>query len=100
MRDSSFAIAPASTILYELCCIKIPILSGFYVDNQEAIYNGFADENAIFEMGNIKDFDVASFEAQLHLFFNSDFKELINSQNKIFDKNIKERYNKLISSIC
>ena len=70
------------------------------MDNQEAIYNGFADENAIFEMGNIKDFDVASFEAQLHLFFNSDFKELINSQNKIFDKNIKERYNKLISSIC
>jgi hypothetical protein len=51
-------------------------------------------------MGNIKDFDVASFEAQLHLFFNSDFKELMNSQNKIFDKKIKERYNKLILSIC
>tara|TARA_B110000967_G_scaffold203887_1_gene245329 strand:+ start:618 stop:1619 length:1002 start_codon:yes stop_codon:yes gene_type:complete len=100
MRDSNFAIAPASTILYELCCVKIPILSGFYVDNQEAIYNGFADENAIFEMGNIKDFDVASFEAQLYLFFNSDFKELMNSQNKIFDKKIKERYNKLILSIC
>tara|TARA_B100000767_G_C19771087_1_gene540058 strand:- start:1083 stop:2084 length:1002 start_codon:yes stop_codon:yes gene_type:complete len=100
MIDSSFAIAPASTILYELCCVKMPILSGFFVDNQKGIYHGFADKKAIFEMGNIKDFDVASFEAQLHLFFNSDFQELINSQHKIFDKKIKERYNKLISSIC
>jgi len=100
MIDSSFAIAPASTILYELCCVKMPILSGFFVDNQEGIYHGFADEKAIFEMGHIKNFDVESFEAQLHLFFNSDFQELINSQHKIFDKKIKERYCKLISSIC
>ena len=97
---SNFAIAPASTILYELCCVKMPILSGFYVDNQENIYNGFVEKKAIFGMGNMKNFDVASFQKNLELFFKSDFQELITSQKKIFDKNIKERYHKLIFSLC
>ena len=100
MVDCNFAIAPASTILYELCCVKMPILSGFYVDNQENIYNGFVEKKAIFGMGNMKNFDVASFQKNLELFFKSDFQELITSQKKIFDKNIKERYHKLIFSLC
>lgn len=100
MIDSGFSIAPASTILYELCCIKMPILSGFYVDNQEKIYQGFAKEKAIFELGNMKDFSVNCFERELHSFFKSNFQQFINAQKSIFDKNIKQRHHKLISSIC
>jgi len=100
MIDSNFSIAPASTILYELCCVKMPILSGFYVDNQEKIYQGFAEEKAIFELGNMKDFSIDCFERELHSFFKSDFQQFINAQKNIFDKNIKERYHKLISGIC
>jgi UDP-2,4-diacetamido-2,4,6-trideoxy-beta-L-altropyranose hydrolase len=100
MIDSNFAIAPASTILYELCCVKMPILSGFYVDNQKKIYQGFTEKKAIFELGNMKDFSVDCFERELHSFFKSDFQQFINAQKSIFDKKIKERYHKLISSIC
>jgi UDP-2,4-diacetamido-2,4,6-trideoxy-beta-L-altropyranose hydrolase len=100
MIDSNFAIAPASTILYELCCVKMPILSGFFVDNQEGIYKGFTKNKAIFEMGNIRDFDVECFEKKLHLFFKSDKLKFIDGQKKIFDKNIKERFKKLISILC
>lgn len=100
MADANFAIAPASTILYELCCVKMPILSGFYVDNQENIYKGFAEKKAIFEMGNMKDFSVNSFEEQLQMFFKADFHKFINAQKSIFDKNIKNRFYKLISSVC
>jgi len=99
MVTSNFAIAPASTILYELCCVKIPVLSGYYVNNQKKIYNGFANKKAIFEMGNMKDFSINSFEEQIQLFFKIDFKELINRQKKIFDQNIKNRFYKLISSL-
>ena len=99
MVTSNFAIAPASTILYELCCVKIPVLSGYYVNNQKKIYNGFANKKAIFEMGNMKDFSINSFEEQIQLFFKIDFQELINRQKKIFDQNIKNRFYKLISSL-
>ena len=99
MVTSNFAIAPASTILYELCCVKIPVLSGYYVNNQKKIYNGFANKKAIFEMGNMKDFSINSFEEQIQLFFKIDFQELINRQKKIFDQNIKNRFCKLISSL-
>ena len=100
MVDANLAIAPASTILYELCCVKMPILSGFYVDNQENIYNGFAEKKAIFEMGNMKNFSVNSFQEQLQIFFKADFHKFINAQKSIFDKNIKNRFYKLISSVC
>ena len=99
MVTSNFAIAPASTILYELCCVKIPVLSGYYVNNQKKIYNGFANKKAIFEMGNLKDFSITSFEDHLLQFLKIDFQELINCQNKIFDQNIKNRICKLISSL-
>ena len=99
MVTSNFAIAPASTILYELCCVKIPVLSGYYENNQKKIYNGFANKKAIFEMGNMKDFSINSFEEQIQLFFKIDFQELINRQKKIFDQNIKNRICKLISSL-
>ena len=99
MVTSNFAIAPASTILYELCCVQIPVLSGYYVNNQKKIYNGFANKKAIFEMGNMKDFSINSFEEQIQLFFKIDFQELINRQKKIFDQNIKNRFCKLISSL-
>ena len=99
MVTSNFAIAPASTILYELCCVQIPVLSGYYVKNQKKIYNGFANKKAIFEMGNLKDFSITSFEDHLLQFFKIDFQELINCQKKIFDQNIKNRICKLISSL-
>ena len=99
MVTSNFAIAPASTILYELCCVKIPVLSGYYVNNQKKIYNGFANKKAIFKMGNLKDFSITSFEDHLLQFLKIDFQELINCQKKIFDQNIKNRICKLISSL-
>jgi len=39
MKDCKFAIVPASTILYEICCVKMVTLSGYFIDNQERIYN-------------------------------------------------------------
>ena len=48
----------------------------------------------------MKDFSIDCFERELHSFFKSDFQQFINAQKNIFDKNIKERYHKLISGIC
>ncbi|MDT7831122.1 UDP-2,4-diacetamido-2,4,6-trideoxy-beta-L-altropyranose hydrolase [Flavobacteriaceae bacterium S356] len=101
MLNSNVAIVPSSTILYELCCAKMPILSGYFVDNQERIYNGFLKEKAIFGLGNIKDFSTEDFKIALtSIIGKSNFEDLMVAQNKLFDSKIKERYLELIEGLC
>lgn len=101
MKSCNFAIAPASTILYELACIKMPILSGFYVNNQELIYNGFAYKKSIFKGGNIEKFQETDFAEKIHPIIESEqFKEQIKAQQKMFDDKIASRHLKLIEDLC
>lgn len=52
MRSCTVGIAPASTILYELIAVGLPAVSGYYVGNQERIYEGFRDLGYIVPAGN------------------------------------------------
>lgn len=101
MLQCNLAIVPSSTILYELCCVKMPILSGYYVDNQERIYNGFLASNAITGMGNIDDFNDVDFKRHIENAIKKlDFSEQMMAQRKLFDGRIKERYMNLMHSLC
>ena len=44
MKKCNLGIVPSSTILYELCCVKMPIISGYFVDNQKKVYSYFNDK--------------------------------------------------------
>lgn len=46
------AIVPASTILYEVIACNTPVISGYYVDNQVNIYEGFKKEKLISPYGD------------------------------------------------
>ncbi len=101
MQRSNFAIAPASTILYEICCVKMPILSGYYVANQELIYKGFNDKKAIYRGGNLKNYCVNEFKNILESILKEEF--FINQvevQNKLFDCKIVFRHLNLIENLC
>jgi UDP-2,4-diacetamido-2,4,6-trideoxy-beta-L-altropyranose hydrolase len=52
-EDSDLAIAPASTILFELLTLNKPVISGYYVDNQKEIYKGFTELDIIFKMDDL-----------------------------------------------
>ncbi len=41
IQKTDLAIVPASGILFEAISTGIPVISGYYVDNQKGIYNGF-----------------------------------------------------------
>jgi len=69
MLDSNFAIAPASTTIYELCSVKMPIISGYFVGNQKKIYEGLCKEKVIFPCGNIKSFEQKQFVERIESFF-------------------------------
>lgn len=101
MRLCDFAIAPASTILFELCCVKMPILSGFYVDNQELIYKGFLNSNAIYKGGKMKDFQVSDFLNSIEIILNeNNFDQQIKAQKILFDDKIASRHLNSIKNLC
>ncbi len=95
MKNSDLAIVPASTISIELAFIGVPILLGYFVDNQKTIYKGFIENNMAFPLGNINDKnfnelanDIAEFEKKRKLFNNK-----LNSNT---NKNIV----RLINNLC
>ncbi|MEO1032357.1 MAG: UDP-2,4-diacetamido-2,4,6-trideoxy-beta-L-altropyranose hydrolase [Bacteroidota bacterium] len=101
MKKCNLAIVPASTILFEICCVKIPTISGFYVDNQEFIYKGFLDKRAIFEAGNMAKFESANFKSIVkEIISKNSFEIYLNKQKQLFDDKITERHLNLISELC
>lgn len=101
MKQCNFAIAPASTILYELSCVSMPILSGFYVDNQELIYKGFLNNNAIYKGGNMKDYQILDFVNNINVILKQHkFDNQIKAQNELFDNKIASRLLNLIKELC
>jgi len=101
MRHCDFAIAPASTILYELCCVKMPILSGFYVDNQELIYKGFLNNKTIYKGDNMKDFQVSDFVNSIETILKvNSFDQQIKAQKILFDDKIASRHLNSIKNLC
>lgn len=109
MNQSDVAIAPASTTSLELASIGVPIILGFFVENQKKIYSGFVKNNAIFPIGNLNTFDFSRLngiiksidskailqqksKALKHMFIGHDKKRILNLfQNKVISiRNVEE----------
>jgi UDP-2,4-diacetamido-2,4,6-trideoxy-beta-L-altropyranose hydrolase len=99
MQSCQFAIAPASTILYELCCIKMPILSGYYVSNQKHIYRGLLAHQVIFDGGNFEHYTVSDFTQKLTKCFEQESNTLIRNQSVLFDASIQHRFKNIVLSL-
>ena len=101
MRQCNFAIAPASTILFELSCIKMPILSGYYVDNQKMIYKGFLNNKTIYKADNMRKIEVSGFVNRIKTILNENsFNQQIKAQKTLFDDKIALRHLNSIKNLC
>lgn len=100
MKLCHFAIAPASTILYELCCIKMLILSGYYVENQKNIYKGLAKLNVIYEGGDFRKVTNEDFELMIASLLKSTLHNTyLENQSKLFDGNSTRRVLGLVNGL-
>ncbi len=100
MKDSQLAIASASNILYELFTVKMPVICGYYVDNQKGIYEGSVANKLIFGIGNIEQFKAVDFEKVIRPILQMEsFSDYLNNQAKLFDDKIKARFINLFSEI-
>lgn len=98
MKRCHLAIAPSSTICYELCCVKMPILSGYFVKNQELIYKGFVEEKVIYPGGNFMGYTKEKFKKSvMKILREENFNRYIENQSRLFDSNIKSRFLNLIN---
>lgn len=101
MLASQFAIVSSSTILFELCCSNTICLSGYYVDNQKRIHEGFLKNKAIYSLGNISEFKTEDFGPKIFEMLSlENHEEQLIHQKKMFDKNIESRYLKIIKDLC
>jgi UDP-2,4-diacetamido-2,4,6-trideoxy-beta-L-altropyranose hydrolase len=66
MANSALAICSASTILYELCSLRVPTIAGYYADNQKNLYGGAVETGIAMGMGDISKFDSNSFTIQIN----------------------------------
>lgn len=94
MQNCQFALAPASSIAFELLSAGCTWLGGYYVENQKMIYNGFKQLNCMVDLGNMN----LSFESILSKINNGDFK-FLNNENPIDGKS-GIRIKELFSTLC
>lgn len=52
LEHADLAIVPASGILFEVISIVVPVISGFYIENQKRIYDGFKSLGCIIDAKN------------------------------------------------
>ncbi|WP_055447263.1 UDP-2,4-diacetamido-2,4,6-trideoxy-beta-L-altropyranose hydrolase [Lacinutrix mariniflava] len=100
MKSCQIGIAPSSTILYEMCSVKMPILSGFFVENQKNIYLEFVKKRVIFEGGNFAEYTVSDFEDKINgILKNPLTNSIIKKQNQLFDGQSKTRFLGLLNRL-
>ncbi len=56
MKKADIGIVSASSILYEVAAVKMPVISGFYVENQLNVYKGFKELGLIYGVGDLNEF--------------------------------------------
>lgn len=52
IKKSQIAIVPASTVFFEVCCLRKPVISGYYVDNQVEIARLIQHQSLGWNCGN------------------------------------------------
>ena len=83
MQSSHLAILPSSTILYEALSIKMPIISGFYVDNQISVYHGFKNLGVIYGVDDMNEFE--SYPELIQKILSDDINKLLQKQRSVID---------------
>ena len=90
MKESDLAIAPCSTISYEIGSVGIPLISGYIVENQLNIYKGFLEKNIFIDGGDLKYKIEEDFVQLIQELLDSTIeenRERVYNQFKLFNKN-------------
>jgi len=97
LEKTDLAIVPASGILFEVISTRLPVISGYYTDNQKAIYKGFLEEGVIIDANS---FSKKSFKEAFNKLGSHNFGAIVSKQHKLIDSNIKNRVKNKFLELC
>ena len=99
-KKCNFAVVPTSTIMFEILSVKMPIYSGYFVENQRKAFAYFKHLKCISGSGNMIKSDVKLIETRIKNYLNNiDINKTMVIQKAIIDGNQKHRFLELINSI-
>lgn len=93
---SSFAIVPASNLLLECIALKIPVISGYSVDNQKNLYNYLKFKEAFVDAG---DFNNQNFKNAFSHIIDLDRKLMEKTHSGLIDRQSPIRVKSAFSTI-
>jgi len=93
MCSAQVAILPSSTILYEALAVKMPIISGYYVENQHSVYHGFTELGLIYGVDDINKFQ--NYSTLLHEILRSNPKKVTDQQARYINGSSKKTIRKI-----
>jgi UDP-2,4-diacetamido-2,4,6-trideoxy-beta-L-altropyranose hydrolase len=95
MRHARVGICSSSTVSLEARAVGLPIIAGFFVENQKGIYNSLLKNKEIPELGSLHEISAAFLsETLIRLVSN----EIPNSDSILNSDKIAHNYNRLIQS--
>lgn len=97
MRKADFGIVPSSSTLFECIACKLPVMSGYYVDNQLLIHQGLKKEACFIDAGDYRSENWKSILDSLTL---NKLNDLIEQQAKVIDGKSPERFNELFLELA
>lgn len=100
LERADLAIVPASGILFEVISTGLPAISGYYIDNQQGIYNGFKRLGCIIDA---KNFDKENFFQAMQTVNNKSLALIRKNQTQAIDGLSMDRIQvefKNLPSIC
>jgi len=99
MEECSFAIVPSSTILFELFCIRMPIYSGYFVENQKKAFQCFKENELVYGIGDFNSLSINKLSKELKtLLLKTDHQKMIKKQAELIDGKQLERHRNLIKA--
>jgi UDP-2,4-diacetamido-2,4,6-trideoxy-beta-L-altropyranose hydrolase len=101
MSKSDMGFAPSSTISYELCCAQVPIVCGYYTDNQKMIYEGLKSEKVISPIEDYRNCTKGDLLARLDTLVSIESRgQLMEKQRSVFQRPVSENLKKVLANLC
>lgn len=88
MQQADIILCPSSSVCMEAIAVNVPILCGFYTDNQKQFYDFLVSENIVYGIGDFQKIGKEDFSAQIKDYCISNH----SSRHKYIDGRQPERF--------
>lgn len=100
LNESEIAICPSSGIALEVCCVKVGLLCGTVIENQDGLNRQLAEDGCCISLGNLNYISITELISVMQQFNDLNFiRTMMNRQSKKIDGKSGDRIVKLFKQL-